>query len=73
MAKAQQLLGGDWTQEKLDRVRRHLAEYVKALKNQPFQLTYSDALAGTGYRDLRAAGDQSQLLLPEFRVAREGG
>jgi len=41
--------GGDWTAEKLERVRKYLGAYTTALKNQPFRLTYIDAFAGTGY------------------------
>ncbi len=41
--------GGDWTAEKLGRVRKYLSAYATALKNQPFRLTYIDAFAGTGY------------------------
>ena len=38
--------GGPWTQEKLDILRRYLDTYTTALKNQPFTLTYIDALPG---------------------------
>lgn len=41
--------GGDWTAEKLERVRKYLSAYTTALKNQPFRLVYIDAFAGTGY------------------------
>jgi three-Cys-motif partner protein len=42
--------GGSWTEEKLARVGNYLKAYTTALKNQPFQLMYVDAFAGTGYR-----------------------
>ena len=42
--------GGSWTTEKLDRVAQYLERYTIALKNQPFELMYVDAFAGTGYR-----------------------
>jgi hypothetical protein len=48
--KDQQLFGGEWTQDKLEQVRKCLVEYVKALKNQSFNLVYIEAFAGTGYR-----------------------
>ncbi len=40
--------GGSWTSEKLDIVERYLDSYTTALKNQPFQLYYIDAFAGSG-------------------------
>ena len=44
--------GGPWTQEKLEILRRYLDAYTTALKNQPFDLWYIDAFAGSGwYRD----------------------
>lgn len=42
--------GGSWTTDKLDRVAQYLERYTTALKNQPFDLIYVDAFAGTGYR-----------------------
>jgi len=48
-----QMFGGGWTEQKLDMLRRYLAAYVTALKNQPFDLLYIDAFAGTGYREIR--------------------
>ncbi len=41
--------GGDWTLQKLEILRRYLDVYTTALKNQPFDLVYVDAFAGTGY------------------------
>jgi len=41
--------GGSWTDEKLEKVRKYLAAYVKIMKNQRFQFIYIDAFAGTGY------------------------
>lgn len=53
--------GGPWTHEKLGIVASYLDRYTTALKNQPFDLTYIDAFAGTGKittRDLdKHAGD----------------
>ena len=40
--------GGRWTQEKLEILRRYLDAYTTALKNQPFNLIYVDAFAGSG-------------------------
>ena len=40
--------GGDWTEQKLDIVERYLNAYTTVLKNQPFDLVYMDAFAGSG-------------------------
>lgn len=58
--------GGDWTQEKLGRVKAYLAAYVQALKSQPFRLAYIDAFAGTGYQALKQEDNPEKLLLPEL-------
>lgn len=47
-----QSFGGPWTVEKLDILSRYLNFYVTALKNQPFDLIYIDAFAGTGHINL---------------------
>lgn len=43
-----QKFGGPWTVEKLNILSDYLNFYTTALKNQPFQLIYIDAFAGTG-------------------------
>ena len=40
--------GGDWTRQKLGMLGQYLNAYTTALKNQPFNLTYVDAFAGSG-------------------------
>ena len=50
MSDATQAFGGDWTEEKLMRLRKYLPFYTEALKKQPFELVYIDAFAGSGYR-----------------------
>ena len=40
--------GGQWTSEKLEILGRYLDAYTTALKNQPFDLVYVDAFAGSG-------------------------
>jgi three-Cys-motif partner protein len=45
-----QLFGGDWTEDKLERVRKYLRAYVHVLKDKRFRFAYIDAFAGTGYR-----------------------
>lgn len=57
--------GGDWTEEKLEKVRKYLNAYTQALKKQPFELVYIDAFAGAGYRELRAK-DNSESSVPLF-------
>lgn len=47
-----QSFGGPWTVEKLDILSGYLNFYVTALKNQPFDLIYIDAFAGTGHINL---------------------
>ena len=42
--------GGDWTDDKLGRIRRYLESFTTALKRQNFSRLYVDAFAGTGYR-----------------------
>lgn len=56
--------GGEWTQEKLERISEYLVHYKIALKNQPFKLGYIDAFAGTGY--INQKEDNFQPFLPEF-------
>lgn len=55
--------GGSWTKEKLDILQRYLNAYTTALKNQPFQLWYIDAFAGTGDVQLRASEDGTEEFL----------
>ena len=47
-----QSFGGPWTIEKLNILSDYLNFYVTALKNQPFNLIYIDAFAGTGHINL---------------------
>lgn len=46
--------GGDWTEQKLDRLRKYLPAYTTIMRGNPtaralFQTIYVDAFAGTGY------------------------
>ncbi len=43
-----QHFGGSWTVEKINVLSNYSNAYVTALKNQPFDLIYIDAFAGTG-------------------------
>lgn len=58
--------GGNWTEEKLERVRKYLTAYTTALKKQPFKLAYIDAFAGTGYRNLALPEATTELMFPEL-------
>ena len=57
--------GGDWTTDKLERVRKYLQAYTVIFNRNPrakkLHTIYVDAFAGTGYRSLA-----SQLLLIIF-------
>ncbi len=60
------MFGGDWTEEKLRRIKKYFKAYNIALKKQPFTREYIDAFAGTGYREVKQSGSQTNLLLPEL-------
>jgi len=66
--------GGPWTEEKLDSVASYLQAYTTALKNQPFQLMYIDAFAGTGYRAVRQKGETVHgfFSLPQMTALAKG-
>jgi three-Cys-motif partner protein len=66
MAPTQQFFGGDWTIEKLERVRKYLFAYATIMSKQKFRFGYIDAFAGTGYRTLHQEENLSELMLPEF-------
>lgn len=61
-----QAFGGDWTEEKLNRIRKYLPAYTTILTKYNFKFAYIDAFAGTGYRELKDTEQSNQLLLPEF-------
>jgi len=61
-----QVFGGDWTEEKLNMIRKYLPAYVHVLKNKGLEYAYIDAFAGTGYRELEDIEEQDRLLFPEF-------
>lgn len=66
MNKNLQCFGGDWTAEKLDRVRKYLRAYATIMRKQHFRFAYIDAFAGTGYRTLKQTEEPRELLFPEF-------
>jgi len=65
MKKIQRKFGGDWTQEKLERVRKYLVAYATIMNRQKFRYAYIDAFAGTGYRDLKLDEEKNIALFPE--------
>ena len=67
--------GGTWTDKKLRVLATYLKEYQTALKNQPFELWYVDAFAGTGYRTGRgdAGARETDELGLNLASGRAGG
>lgn len=67
---SQQVFGGDWTEKKLARIRKYLPAYTTILRKYNYRYAYIDALAGTGYRELRdkeLQGENIQIpLFPEL-------
>lgn len=53
--------GGNWTDEKLLRVRKYLTAYATILKKK-FKFAYIDAFAGTGYRENKVNTDNENQL-----------
>jgi three-Cys-motif partner protein len=43
--------GGNWTDDKLARVKKYIEAYTKIMNKQKFKVAYIDAFAGTGYRE----------------------
>lgn len=66
MKKTQKQFGGDWTAEKLQRVRKYLVAYATIMNKKHFRFAYIDAFAGTGYRTLKENEDQNELMFPEI-------
>jgi three-Cys-motif partner protein len=58
--------GGDWTTEKLERVRKYLVAYATIMNKQHFQFAYIDAFAGTGYRTKQKSADSSESIFPQL-------
>ncbi len=55
--------GGSWTENKLAILRGYLDSYTTVLKNQPFDLIYVDAFAGSGTVDRNPPGAAQRLTL----------
>jgi three-Cys-motif partner protein len=63
-----QEFGGDWTERKLDKVRKYLPAYMKVLSGKGFTTGYIDAFAGTGYRMLRKSYPGERGLFDELEA-----
>ena len=66
MRQSQQSFGGNWTREKLERVRKYLKAYATIMKDRNFHFAYIDAFAGTGYRTYRQDANPDELMFPEI-------
>jgi three-Cys-motif partner protein len=62
-----QIFGGDWTEQKLEILRKYLESYNTALKKQPFKRIYIDAFAGTGYRRQQSSKYDNFALFDELK------
>ena len=58
--------GGDWTEQKLECVRKYLHAYTTIMNKQQFQYAYIDAFAGTGYREMENDEDTDELMFPDL-------
>ncbi len=65
MQKLGHKFGGNWTEEKLKRVKKYLAAYAMIMNKQSFRFAYIDAFAGTGYRTIEQ-NQTDDFLFPEF-------
>lgn len=68
-----QRFGGNWTEEKLALLQKYLSAYTTALKNQPFELVYIDAFAGTGYVEAKEAEPEGDLLFADLADSESQG
>lgn len=58
--------GGNWTEQKLECVKKYLHAYTTIMSNYPFQFAYIDAFAGTGYRETESDEDPNELMFPDL-------
>ena len=58
--------GGDWTEQKLECVRKYLRAYTTIMSKQPFRFAYIDAFAGTGYREMESDEGTDELMFPDL-------
>jgi len=55
--------GGNWTEEKLKRLKKYLKAYAAIMNKQKFRFAYIDAFAGTGYREEKKNKTDNQIYL----------
>lgn len=62
--------GGDWTTDKLNRIRKYLKAYATIFNHNPgaqrLESIYADAFAGTGYRTREPISGEQSSFLEEF-------
>lgn len=66
-----QKFGGDWTEQKLENVRKYLVAYSTIMSKQKFSFAYVDAFAGTGYRELKNKNNESDDMLYDVLTEEE--
>src|SRR5260221_885715 len=66
VSKPKQQFGGDWTEEKLERVRKYLVAYATIMTKHHFRFAYIDAFAGTGYNMPKVKKEEATGLFPEL-------
>lgn len=71
--KENQKFGGNWTEKKLECLRRYLVEYTKIFTKNPkaryFHTIYVDAFAGTGYRSTAKSANIDKVMFSELAEA----
>lgn len=66
MKEGLQAFGGDWTEKKLEVLRKYLWSYATILAKRHYRFDYIDAFAGTGYREARYEHEPTEFLIPEL-------
>lgn len=66
MTNSRHSFGGDWTTEKLERVRKYLVAYATIMNKHHFRFAYIDAFAGTGYRTKQKSSEPLESLFPQL-------
>lgn len=66
MNKTEHQFGGNWTADKLERVRKYLVAYTTIMNKRKFRFAYIDAFAGTGYRSTKDSAGRDELKFTEF-------
>ncbi len=69
MSHVKQTFGGDWTADKLVRIRKYLVAYAIIMGKYNFPYAYIDAFAGTGYNQQKGGGQDDAPTLAAFADA----